>query len=682
MILNNKKMRSFLKSLFSVVFCFFVSLFVLNTAGFAQSGCVGWYSTNSSGQISYFNTVTNTYTTLGTYTTSTNINAAAVQPSTGNIFFVNRATRKVIVYDVTNGSFTTLSGTLPSLGTIVGAAFNNSGTFYVMYDVFRMITVDPSTGSQTGSTITYTGVPGDGGSPAGTNGDIAFDSSGQMWMVGNNSSSSTRLYQVTISGTTATATASPASNISGIGTNAIVGLAIDSVTGNFYINTNGGTFILNRTTGAATSLTSATGNDLASCAVAPAAPTISKSFSPTSATATPATSTLTITIPNTNYTENFLTANLVDTLPSGMTVASPNGLSGTCDDTAGNTITATAGSSTITFNSGGRIATGGCTIIVNVTVSSAGTYTNTIAANGLRTLIGNNASAASAVFTVTLSPDLTISKSHTGNFTRGSTGTYTITVSNSGTAATSGTITVTDTLPTGLSVNGGAAGGITEGGTNAANWTCNSDAATPQIITCTSTTAIAISGNSVFTFSVNVSLTAASSVTNSVSVSGGSEATANNGNNSATDPTTTVAAPPNISLVKSWTSPTCSSNCAATNPVQLPETDITFQIAFTNSGGQGASSLRIVDGVPDNMDYKIGTAAVSSGVTFTIEFSSDYNPLIPSSATWGYTPVSQGGGASAGYDRLVKAIRWSANAAIPNTSPNNSGNVSFVAKIR
>ncbi|MEK7725340.1 MAG: hypothetical protein AAB336_13390, partial [Acidobacteriota bacterium] len=204
----------------------------------------------------------------------------------------------------------------------------------------------------------------------------------------------------------------------------------------------------------------------------------------------------------------------------------------------------------------------------------------------------------------------------------------------------------------------------------------------PQIITCTSSTTIAISGTSVFTFTVNVSLTAANSVTNAVAVSGGNEATANNGNNSANDPTTTVAGAPIVSLVKSWTSPTCSSNCAATNPAQLPETDITFQIAFNNTGGQGASNLRIVDGIPDNMDYKIGTATVSSGISFTIEFSSDYNPLSPTLATWVYTPVSQGGGASIGYDRLVKAIRWSANAAIPNTSPNNTGNVSFVTKIR
>lgn len=145
--------------------------------------------------------------------------------------------------------------------------------------------------------------------------------------------------------------------------------------------------------------------------------------------------------------------------------------------------------------------------------------------------------------------------------------------------------------------------------------------------------------------------------------------------------------PPSLSLLKSWTSPTCSSDCEIDLPPQLPETDITYKIVFTNSGGQGAANLRIVDGVPANMDYKIASATSTSGITFTIEYSSDYDPFNPTAATWSYTPVSGGGNAtvgfaSAGYDRLVKAIRWSASAAIPNTSPNNTGNVSFIAKIR
>ena len=153
-----------------------------------------------------------------------------------------------------------------------------------------------------------------------------------------------------------------------------------------------------------------------------------------------------------------------------------------------------------------------------------------------------------------------------------------------------------------------------------------------------------------------------------------------NGNNTATDPTNTNS-PPNVQLVKSCPSP---ANC--TTAPQLPGTDITYNIAFTNSGGQAAANMVIVDGIPANTDFKLGTATASvgtTGLTFAIEYSSDYDALNPNLATWTYTPVSGGGGASAGYDRNVKAIRWRVTSGtLSNVAPNNTGNVSFVTKIR
>ncbi len=142
-----------------------------------------------------------------------------------------------------------------------------------------------------------------------------------------------------------------------------------------------------------------------------------------------------------------------------------------------------------------------------------------------------------------LVPDLTIAKTHAGNFTAGSTGTYNLTVTNGGTAPTSGAITVTDTLPAGLTVNGGAAGTVAAGGTNAANWSCSSNAASPQVVTCTSSIPISnVSGSntSAFSLTVNVAASASGSVTNNASVSGGGEPVANNGNNTASDATTII----------------------------------------------------------------------------------------------------------------------------------------------
>jgi uncharacterized repeat protein (TIGR01451 family) len=146
--------------------------------------------------------------------------------------------------------------------------------------------------------------------------------------------------------------------------------------------------------------------------------------------------------------------------------------------------------------------------------------------------------------------------------------------------------------------------------------------------------------------------------------------------NSNTTITPTYTAPPVVGLVKSCPLP---ANC--TTVAQLPNTDLTYQIVFTNTGGQGAANLVLVDGIPDNTDFKIGSATSNvgtTGLTILIEYSSTY----PAWTTYP-TPVSGGGGASAGYDRLVKAIRWSVTSGVlSNVSPNNTGNVGFVTKIR
>lgn len=161
--------------------------------------------------------------------------------------------------------------------------------------------------------------------------------------------------------------------------------------------------------------------------------------------------------------------------------------------------------------------------------------------------------------------------------------------------------------------------------------------------------------------------------------------TDNAGKPSAASATATIpftnSLPPNVTLAKSCSAP---ANCESEN--QLPGADLTYTIVFANSGGQSAQGLTIVDAIPANTDFKIGTAAVvaPSGMTFAIEYSFDYNPADPPAATWtNAPPVSGGGGASAGYNALVKAIRWRNTAGLlSNSSPNNSGSVNFTVKIR
>ncbi|MFV0387794.1 MAG: hypothetical protein ACK5NT_03475 [Pyrinomonadaceae bacterium] len=138
---------------------------------------------------------------------------------------------------------------------------------------------------------------------------------------------------------------------------------------------------------------------------------------------------------------------------------------------------------------------------------------------------------------------------------------------------------------------------------------------------------------------------------------------------------------PDISLLKSCVQP---ANCN-TAP-QLPNTDLKYSIAFTNGGNAAASNLIVYDSVPANTDFKLGSAIVppnTTGLTFTIEYSNDFTSANPGAATWTYTPTSAAGGASAGYDRNVRAVRWvSSGGTLSNISPNNSGSFQFSVKIR
>ncbi len=148
------------------------------------------------------------------------------------------------------------------------------------------------------------------------------------------------------------------------------------------------------------------------------------------------------------------------------------------------------------------------------------------------------------------------------------------------------------------------------------------------------------------------------------------------------DPTTIdVVGKPDIQLVKSCTLP---ANCVSAP--QPPGTDLEYKIEFSNTGQADASNLVIVDRIPNNTDFKIGSAAFSvgtTGLTLIVEYSNDYDAANPAAATWVYTPVSGGGGADAGYDRNTKAIRWRVTAGtLSSISPNNIGDLSFTAKIR
>jgi uncharacterized repeat protein (TIGR01451 family) len=159
---------------------------------------------------------------------------------------------------------------------------------------------------------------------------------------------------------------------------------------------------------------------------------------------------------------------------------------------------------------------------------------------------------------------------------------------------------------------------------------------------------------------------------------------------------TSVPIPPSpfVTLVKSCISPANCTTAAQPTEGAAAITDIVYQIQATNAGGHAAGTLTITDAIPNSggptptfyMDFKVGSAtmvytgAFNAGM-FTVTYSSD--PLV-GNGSFTYTPISGGGGAPVGYDRMVTAVRWTMNS--PNTLPaaggSNVGTVQFSAAIR
>ncbi len=140
-----------------------------------------------------------------------------------------------------------------------------------------------------------------------------------------------------------------------------------------------------------------------------------------------------------------------------------------------------------------------------------------------------------------------------------------------------------------------------------------------------------------------------------------------------------VNTPPSIALCKTVSGQPCPPPSLAAS---VPGTDITYSIAFSNSGDTAAQQFVLVDPNPstslklnDNTDFKVGsvTGALGSLTSVTVAYSND------GGATWTYVPASGAGGAPAGYDRNVTHIRWTFAGSLTSGS---SGSVGFTTRIR
>lgn len=135
------------------------------------------------------------------------------------------------------------------------------------------------------------------------------------------------------------------------------------------------------------------------------APTISKFFGAPGIPPAGST-TLTFTINNNNAGTTLTGVGFTDTLPAGLVLSTPAGLTGSC---GGGTITAADGSGSVTLTGASLPANSSCSFTVNVSATALGTLVNVTTA--VTSVEGGNGNTATAILTVgVLAPIPTLSQ--------------------------------------------------------------------------------------------------------------------------------------------------------------------------------------------------------------------------------------------------------------------------------
>lgn len=323
------------------------------------------------------------------------------------------------------------------------------------------------------------------------------------------------------------------------------------------------------------------------------------------------------------------TVTVVDTLPVGLTGSSISGNGWTC------TLATLTCTRTDALARGASYPT--ITLIINVAVDAPTFLVNNVMISGGGEInTANNTAADPTTVVVPPKADMFVQKSHNGpifgNFFQGETdATYSINVINVGNLASTGTVTVVDTLPTGLTATAISGTG----------WTC-----TLGTLTCTRSDALAIGGSyPAITLTVNVALTAPSTVTNAATVSGGGEV--NTANNLAQDVTTIL--PP--------LSPDMSAGSSHSGSFLQGLTG-TYDIFVTNVGtGTTTAPVIVVDNLPSGLTatsitgigWTCNVQTVSCSRSDTIPFNSGYPDIfltvaVANNAASGINTVTVSGG--------------------------------------
>jgi uncharacterized repeat protein (TIGR01451 family) len=644
------------RALFGLAFLLFVS-----QAAFASTDA---YEIRGTPDLNIYqlNLTTNALTTVYAGYPGGSSATLAQRPSDGMLFYAINATNgQVYRFNPATPNIAPVALT-SSLGAAVPASlrmtFSSSGTLYYLPDTGVLYTINQVTGVATAGP-TITGI--------GSGGDLAFSSGGTLYVV----NSSRQVFTAPLGGGAATLLGNltfPAG-----ATPAPIGVLFDG-SGIMRVETQNPSslYTVNLATLAASSPaalgggTSSTG-DLGTATVPNPDLSITKTDSVTTVyQGGPVSYAITVTNKTAAYA---VTATMTDTVPATVT-----SVTWTCAASAGSSCTAASGSGNAINTSATLQPNGTATYTVSGTVSASatGTLNNTAAAAVPSFLTDANTAdnTASDSDTINVQADLSVTKTDgVATITAGTSVTYTIVVKNAATStgASNGSI-VTDTVPALItsvtwtcgSVTLGGACGAASGSGNAISTTAN----LPVGATVTYTVSGMLSGAATGTLANTAKvITPASGVSDPTDLS-----RTGAGNNSATD-SDTITAVPNVGLAKS------------VNPsgTQAPGTDLAYTITFTNTGGLVAQTLVIKDPIPSSTDFKVGSVTSSlgtTGLTVAVAYSNN------NGTTWIYSPASGGGGASAGYDRNVTNVRWTFTGNLSQTSPNNTGNVSFTAKIR
>src|SRR6185437_10281405 len=341
------------------------------------------------------------------------------------------------------------------------------------------------------------------------------------------------------------------------------------------------------TTGNVTSTNGGTGNTgSANLTVKLLVPVITKGFGAASIPLNGSTS-LSFTIQNQNPSALTGVA-FSDTLPAGLVVATPNGLTGSC---GAGTISATAGTNAISLSGGTLAANTSCTFAVNVKGIAAGTQNNTTGnVTSTETGPGNTASAAINVVAPPSIAKVFAPSAITLNATTSLT--FTITNPAANVDALTG-VAFTDTLPTGLTV------------ANATATVCGGT------LTTTAPTGISLSGatlavNSQCQFSVTVTGAASGQYTNTT----GAVTSTNGGTGNTASANLTVASPPSITKTFGATTIPLKGTTSLTFSISNPNTTLALSgIAFSDNLPAGL----VVASTPNLSNACGGTATAVGG---------------------------------------------------------------------